>query len=148
MVIMHRVMLLIKMFSFIHILSSDDVKPSDDRRRDVIRRAAMTHVGRARRAKTDRGNRPKPRRPTCDLIEATPIVNSLPEICWSDPGTGRRDPFLRYPLPMSTRMHEIVQQSMCHILPTGPSYFSITYVKAISDGVLSLHGSPATLLWI
>lgn len=55
-----------------------------------------------------------PRNPIFELeisTEPGSSVTSPPIILPLDPGAGRHDPFVRYPVPMSIRMHEIVDQS-------------------------------------
>lgn len=102
------------MYPFIRIYGTDDVKPSDNKRRKIIREAATRHGGQSRSSRRHINQR-VPRNPIFELEISTEPASSAtiipPIILPLDPGAGRHDPFVRYPVPMSIRMHEIIDQS-------------------------------------
>ncbi|KAK0755198.1 hypothetical protein N5P37_012020 [Trichoderma harzianum] len=98
------------MYSFIQIHGKEDVKPVDRERRQLIRQVAMIKAGRARKIKTAR-NRPLPRNPIVSLpINPMLLETQQPQLLYKELGSGRRDPFTAYPVQMSLRMHEIIEQ--------------------------------------
>jgi hypothetical protein len=123
------------MYHFINISDGGDAKPSDHERRTLIRRHVMKQDGKKRKRKEKNPRINHEFRPVNLGLPATasssnhtiglsmagntsgphqkvqfwPQMGSLlPYISYREPGFGRRNPFESYPVPMTSRMHAIV----------------------------------------
>ena len=119
------------MYHFITINHGRDAKPMDPIKRSIIRKQAMRKVAKSRERK-----KPNPQFPLefrlSGALPASPnnIISSAmgmqmpsrqdvrpgslngfaaaPHFSYLEPGFGRRNPFESYPVPMTFKMHEII----------------------------------------
>lgn len=90
-------------FNFVNLQHPDDLK--DEATQLRIRRLAMTEVGKARRKPKTRCGRTKFVLELRNTAQKSPDIDRL--------GSGRLDPFVRYPIVLDDRSRALLANSTC-----------------------------------